>query len=65
MLGVVMIPAVLMINAAVPKLIQEPFENPQIMALAPAGFNWFALIGMTLGLLAGHGLSEPFLTLFG
>ncbi|MCG8518288.1 MAG: phosphatase PAP2 family protein [Pseudomonadales bacterium] len=24
-----------------------------------------ALIGMTLGLLAGHGLSEPFLTLFG
>ena len=48
MVGVAMIPAVLMINAAVPKLIQEPFENPQIMALAPAGFSWFALIGMTL-----------------
>ena len=46
--GVGMIPVVLIVNAAMPKLLQEPFENPQILALAPAGFSWFALIGMTI-----------------
>lgn len=48
LLGIGMIPVVAMINAAVPKIFDLPFENPQIVALAPAGFSWFALIGMTI-----------------
>ena len=46
LLALGLLPAVAAINASVPKLLDIPFENPQILALAPAGFSWPALIGM-------------------
>lgn len=48
LIAVVLIPVVAVINASVPRLIEAPFENPQTLALAPAGFSWFALIGMAV-----------------
>ncbi len=49
-----LLPAVALINAALPRLFQVPFENPQVLALAPTGFSWPALIGMIVmgGILA-------------
>ncbi len=43
-----LVPVVALINAALPRLLDIPFENPQIVALAPAGFSWPGLIGMTI-----------------
>ena len=48
LLGVGLIPVVTVINSALPQFTFEPFENPQINALAPAGFSWFAMISMAV-----------------
>ena len=48
LLALVMLPVVGAFNAAIPRIFDVPFENPQITALAPRGFNWPALIGMTV-----------------
>ncbi len=48
LLALVMLPVVGAFNAAIPRIFDVPFENPQISALAPSGFNWPALIGMTV-----------------
>ncbi|WP_119459265.1 type II CAAX endopeptidase family protein [Rhodospirillaceae bacterium SYSU D60014] len=42
------LPLVWLINAAVQWLSNEPFRNPQIDVIAPAGFSWFTAIGMTV-----------------
>lgn len=47
-LAILLMPAVGIINAMLPRLAGQPFENPQIYAIAPAGFSWFALIGMLI-----------------
>lgn len=44
--AVLLMPAVALINALIPKFAGEPFENPQIYAIAPAGFSWVGLLGM-------------------
>ena len=48
LLAVCLIPVVTVINSSLPQFTFEPFENPQINALAPAGFSWFAMIGMAV-----------------
>ena len=48
LLGLGIIPLVTIVNAATTQFLQEPFENPQLVALAPAGFSWPAMIGMML-----------------
>lgn len=45
------LPAVALINLAIQTLLGEPFRNPQLELLAPAGFSWTALIGVLI--LAG------------
>jgi len=54
LLGLGIIPLVTIVNAATTQFLQEPFENPQVVALAPAGFSWPSLIGMMImgGLVA-------------
>jgi CAAX protease family protein len=47
-LAILLMPAVAMINIVLSRMAGEPFENPQIYAIAPAGFSWFALIGMLI-----------------
>ncbi len=49
-----LLPAVIAINTVLPRLLDIAFENPQVQALAPAGFSWPALIAMTVmgGILA-------------
>lgn len=48
-LAVVLLPLVAMINALlIPALTKEPFQNPQINAIAPAGFSWAGLIVMAI-----------------
>jgi len=41
-----LLPVVALINTVFPKLLGIPFENPQILALAPAGFSWPAMLAM-------------------
>lgn len=55
-LALVLLPVVAAINATIPKVSDQPFENPQILALAPAGFSWFAMIAM----IAMGGIVAPF-----
>lgn len=42
------LPLVWLINAAVQALSGTPFHNPQIDVIAPGGFSWLALLGMTM-----------------
>ncbi len=51
-----LMPAVAIINAAIPRLLDIPFDNPQVAALAPAGFSWPALLGM----IVMGGILTPF-----
>lgn len=46
--AVLTLPLVWLINAAVQWLSSEPFRNPQIDVIAPAGFSWLTAIGMTI-----------------
>jgi membrane protease YdiL (CAAX protease family) len=54
--GIVLIPAVALVNSFLPRIVGRPFENPQIYAIAPSGFSWTGLIAMLL--LAG--VAAPF-----
>lgn len=48
LLGLGIIPLVTIVNAVTTQFMEEPFQNPQVVALAPAGFSWPAMIGMIL-----------------
>ena len=52
--AILMLPVVALVNSLVPTVTDEPFQNPQIYALAPMGFSWTGLIIMTVmaGVLA-------------
>ena len=47
-IAVMLVPAVALINYAVGQIEGQPFENPQIYAIAPGGFSWSGLITMIL-----------------
>lgn len=44
--AILMMPVVALVNSLVPTVTNEPFQNPQIYALAPMGFSWTGLIIM-------------------
>lgn len=46
--GVFLVPAVGVINFILARIQGAPFENPQVLAIAPAGFSWAGLIVMVL-----------------
>ena len=46
--AVLLLPAVALVNALIPRFAGQPFENPQIYAIAPAGFSWLGLVTMTV-----------------
>ncbi len=46
--GFLMLLVVALVNSLVPTVTNEPFQNPQIYALAPMGFSWAGLIIMTV-----------------
>ena len=46
--AILLLPAVALINSLIPRVAGEPFENPQIYAIAPAGFSWPGLVAMTV-----------------
>jgi hypothetical protein len=55
--AVLLLPAVALINGVlIPKLAEEPFRNPQLYAIAPAGFSWSAMLTM----LVMAGVVAPF-----
>lgn len=41
------LPLVWLVNAAVQAFAGTPFRNPQIDLIAPGGFSWLSLVGMT------------------
>ncbi len=46
-IAVLLLPAVVLVNGVlIPKLAEEPFHNPQLYAIAPAGFSWSAMVTM-------------------
>jgi len=47
-IAAMLVPAVALVNFAVGQLAGQPFENPQIYAIAPGGFSWSGLIVMIL-----------------
>lgn len=46
--GLACVPIASLINLAFQELLDAPFENPQLEALAPEGFSWASLAGMLL-----------------
>ncbi len=46
--AILLMPVVALVNSLVPTVTNEPFQNPQIYALAPMGFSWAGLIIMTV-----------------
>ena len=46
--AILMMPVVALVNSLVPTVTNEPFQNPQIYALAPMGFSWTGLLIMTV-----------------
>lgn len=50
-IGGFMVPVVALVNYLVGQIEGQPFENPQIYAIAPAGFSWMGMILMIV--LAG------------
>ncbi len=55
--AVLLLPAVALVNGVlIPKLAEEPFRNPQLYAIAPAGFSWSAMLTM----LVMAGVVAPF-----
>ncbi|MHA1601271.1 MAG: lysostaphin resistance A-like protein, partial [Alphaproteobacteria bacterium] len=65
-IAIFLVPAVALVNFAVGQIMGKPFENPQIYAIAPDGFNWPGLIAMTLvaGVIAPFGEEIAFRGLF-
>ncbi len=56
-LAMLLLPAVALVNGVlIPKVMEEPFRNPQLYAIAPVGFDWSALLAM----LAMAGVVAPF-----
>jgi hypothetical protein len=55
-IAILLLPVVALVNAAIPSLTDEPFQNPQLYAVAPNGFSWTNLIVM----LAMAGVVAPF-----
>ena len=52
-----LLPAVALVNSVlIPMLSDEPFRNPQLYAIAPAGFSWSAMLTM----LVMAGVVAPF-----
>ncbi len=55
--AVLLLPAVALVNnVLIPKLTEESFRNPQLYAIAPAGFSWSAMAIM----LVMAGVVAPF-----
>jgi hypothetical protein len=55
--AMLLLPVVAVINGVlIPKVVAEPFQNPQLYAIAPAGFSWSALLVM----LVMAGVVAPF-----
>ena len=55
--AVLLLPAVALVNGVlVPRLAEEPFRNPQLYAIVPAGFSWSAMLTM----LVMAGVVAPF-----
>ncbi len=55
--ALLLLPAVALVNGVlVPRLAEEPFRNPQLYAIVPAGFSWSAMLTM----LVMAGLVAPF-----
>jgi hypothetical protein len=46
--GLICVPLASLINLAFQSLLDVPFENPQLRALAPEGFSWTSLAAMLL-----------------
>jgi membrane protease YdiL (CAAX protease family) len=46
LLAILALPLVGLMNVAVQFMVGEPLENPQLKALAPLGFSWFAMLSM-------------------
>lgn len=56
-IAVLLLPAVALVNSVlIPMLSDEPFRNPQLYAIAPAGFSWSAMLTM----LVMAGVVAPF-----
>ena len=56
-IAVLLLPTVALVNSVlIPMLAEEPFRNPQLYAIAPAGFSWSALLTM----LVMAGVVSPF-----
>jgi len=56
-IAVLLLPTVALVNSVlIPMLAEEPFRNPQLYAIAPAGFSWSALLTM----LVMAGVVAPF-----
>lgn len=55
-MGVLLVPAVGLVNYLIGQIQGAPFENPQIYAIAPDGFSWAGMIVMTLA----AGVIAPF-----
>ncbi len=55
-IAIFLVPAVALVNYGIGQIEGKPFENPQIYAIAPAGFTWPGLIVMTLV----AGVAAPF-----
>lgn len=47
-LAILLVPTVGLINYLMGLVLGEPFENPQLNAIAPDGFSWTGAIAMTL-----------------
>jgi membrane protease YdiL (CAAX protease family) len=55
--AMLLLPAVALVNGVlIPKVVEEPFRNPQLYAIAPAGFDWPAMLAM----LVMAGFVAPF-----
>ncbi len=55
--AVLLLPAVILVNAVlIPQVTEEPFRNPQLYAIASAGFSWSAMLTM----LVMAGVVAPF-----
>ncbi len=55
--AILLLPTVALINGVlIPRVSEEPFRNPQLYAIAPAGFSWSAMLTM----LVMAGVVAPF-----
>jgi CAAX protease family protein len=65
-IGILLVPTVGVVNYIMGQIQGTPFENPQVYAIAPAGFSWPGLIVMTLaaGVVAPYAEEIGFRGLF-